>query len=531
MMPHEKIAADRWLTLCSALYLTAPAALFALGWLRPIVAFPAAFLFLYFTRLLTQSVDLSPSEGEGSARWFWVSTVVLVVLWVLLSGIGGFAFQNSDFMARNPMYRDLCDRPWPVIYDLSQGSEAARRILGSGTAAFAYYFSWWLPPALVSKVLSLGQTGRDICLALWAALGLLLTVHHLTRYLGRRSFLISVLFILFSGLDAAGFYLARGYIPFQEHMEWWGRSFQFSANTTQLFWVFNQSIGTWLIMALLLRLRDGKNVLALGSLTFAYSPWAAMGILPIALNAVLARGRRLRDTLTPQNLLVPMAMLLVYGVFYLGSSGMGISRTGWTLPWWTWGPHWIRYAQFVLLEFGLYFILMGPSIRTYPFYWVVLTELLLLPMYRIISVDFIMRASIPALFCLMVYVLKFLLEERGRWEQKALLALALLIGAWTPMTEINRSVLWTTLHHMANGFLGPGAEDLYRFAGVREERPRAVMRAVVERIAQSPILKDQVYSFGEAKIADRGWLNGIKTHFLMYDYENSIFFKYLARRN
>ena len=84
-----------------------------------------------------------------------------LLIWVILSGIGSFLYQNSDFTHRNPIYHDLCNYNWPVLYNLSQSSVHA---------ALSYYFSWWLPPALIAKIFALGYTGQELLLYFWSML-------------------------------------------------------------------------------------------------------------------------------------------------------------------------------------------------------------------------------------------------------------------------------------------------------------------------------------------------------------------------
>lgn len=104
----------------------------AYAWLLiPIVIFFAGFLKWYVAAacllLLGVSVyflgkdkeNFRPSEGmKYSGRT--VAVIVLgVVAWVMLSGIGGFGYQNWDLNFRNAIVHDLIDFDWPVYYDYS----------------------------------------------------------------------------------------------------------------------------------------------------------------------------------------------------------------------------------------------------------------------------------------------------------------------------------------------------------------------------------------------------------------------------
>lgn len=176
---------------------------------------------------------------------FWIIVLAVVAVWVYLSGIGSFVFQNGDYWVRNPIFRDLSTYQYPVIYDLSKESEAVQRICGSERVAFSYYFCWWLPVSYASKLFGLSETARNVLLYLWAVLGILATVYLICRKIGKCTYIVPVVLIVFSGLDIVPWLLKNNIfsnLPWTTHIEWWAGYFQYSSNTTQLFWVFNQSI-------------------------------------------------------------------------------------------------------------------------------------------------------------------------------------------------------------------------------------------------------------------------------------------------
>ena len=280
--------ADAILTACSVLYVTVPAVIFFWGWLNVYAAVPASLIAAVFALSIFRELhNDSQIINKDNAR-FWSVTLICMCVWVLLSGIGGWGFQNYDFVARNPIYHDLCSYEWPVIYP--------------ETGALSYYFSFWLVPALVSKIFSLTLSGQNICLYLWTVIGIFLTTYNLCKHLRRLSFIIPLLLVFFSGLDVIGFLLKTAHsmiygsirmnpeLKFHEmllfgHLEWWPKIFSYSSNTCMLFWVFNQSVPLWVITSMFIQLQDSRNHLALPSLAFAYSPWAAIGFIPIALAA------------------------------------------------------------------------------------------------------------------------------------------------------------------------------------------------------------------------------------------------------
>ena len=223
---------------------------------------------------------------------FLVFSFLIIFTWVFFSGIGGFGFQNLDFLARNAVFHDLINYPWPVIYDFSADS-TLKEMFGN-TGALVYYFAYWLPSALVGKLL--GWKIANFVLFIWTLVGVSLCILLITRYIGKASILIVLAFVFFSGLDIVGEIMVymREFIPHaytgiyfpsanywgfylrytlnNYHLEMWnsGDGFSFlnyNSHTVQFFWVFNQSIPAWLVTLLLLNLNQIKGP------SFTPIPW------------------------------------------------------------------------------------------------------------------------------------------------------------------------------------------------------------------------------------------------------------------
>lgn len=481
-------------------YVCIPIVIFFCGWLNPIIAVIGSILLIslaFFTirEICQQGRENTIELFHTSNVKFWAVIGIIALLWVYFSGIGNFTYQNSDYWARNPIFRDLSEQSWPVIFDLSKESEIVQSICGNEKVAFSYYFCWWLPVSFLSKLFGMNSFVRNIFLYFWAVLGILEIIYLLCRKLAKCSWAIPTIMIFFSGLDIIVWWLHnQGGFSWTNHIEWWASYFQYSANTTQLYWVFNQSIPIWLTMALILQFDSSKYVAALGSLVFAYSPWATFGVVPFAVAATIKDKKSFRKAINVINILVPAIMLLIFGTFYLASSGSD-GKIGIIFSFHQNEKKRVlaNYIVFVLLEFGIYFLTMKTRARKYEYYWITLVELFIFPLVIIRDGNFIMRGSIPALFLLMYYVMRFLLEEdteQVKQSKKILIAL-LCIGAITPLCEINRSVSTST--------------------------------------ATNDLLQEDVYSFANIKTENEGRIATTKSQFFIYDYEDTLFFKYLAR--
>ena len=496
-MKNWRLNLDKAAICLAVLYVVLPIVIFGFGWLKLPYAIIlgvilAGLAYKLFETLCENETQLFTKDSVK----YWLIVIGVCMLWVYFSGIGGFCFQNKDFWARNPIYRDLSTYQWPVIYDLSQEPEAIQKVVSSDHVSLSYYFAWWLVPALLSKIFHMGDAMRNIVLYGWALLGVFLVLYCINRLLKRYSYLAVFVFIFFSGLDVVMFTLRQQRINFTDEMEWWADYFQYSANNTQLFFVFNQSIPIWLITALvLLLMKNNKYIAGIASLSMAYSPWATFGMVPIALAGTFGKDKKLKDMLNPFNILAPLAMLIVYGSFYMASNG---SDGGFGLIFSKYPnqTHQIlcTYIVFVFIEVGAYFCVMGSQIKKYPYYWVVLIELIIFPLFYFRDKNFVMRGTIPALFILTVFVIKYMLEPATENEhkiRKRIMVVLLILGMMTPLTDLNRTMFKT--------------------------------------IDNSNIIEDDVYSFGNMQTDNEEHIEKSKTQFFVYEYEDTFFFKYLAK--
>lgn len=99
----------------------------------------------------------------------------------------------------------------------------------------------------------------------------------------------------------------------------------------------------------------------------------------------------------------------------------------------------LMYLWFILLEFGLYYMVIYKSEHRKPVYWVSLVFLLVCPWIRIgYWIDFCLRASIPALFCLYMLVISALHNyfEQKEWPRFVLLTSMLVISSATTVDTL-----------------------------------------------------------------------------------------------
>lgn len=468
----NKHSVDDWIVLLSTTYVILPILIFLLCFAKPII-FVIGLVF--FGLLFKQTINESLNKSNGftnnelfasDSKKFFIISFIILFFWIFFSGIGGFSYQNWDFWVRNPIYNDLCQREWPIYYDLSiQGSDVTS-LIGSDFVAFDYYFTYWLIPASISKILHLPQKGCEVVLFLYSLIGILIVFYLLVRLFKKFSLKITLIFISFSGLDVIETLIAKHEFPYiMDDIEWSLRFFQLSGNTTQIYYVFNQSIPIWILLLLILNIESPKILIGLSAISFAYSPWATIGLVPIVIVAILYRNNntlasQIKKNISLVNILIPVFMLVIFGLFYSasGSANGGHGFYGKAMGADT-KEYIFLFILYVLFEFGLFYLAMGRSVFNYKFALLVFLELALFPIYYFIDFNFFIRGTMAALFLLMLIIISFVIDvtpssiKKPKASitikpsvlsiRKRILTILLCLGAYTSLFTFSRGVILT----------------------------------------------------------------------------------------
>jgi len=444
-----------WLIASAYLYLLIPIVIFLAGWTTLFLALPVGFFLFYlvFAKFQDSFQNTNFEPLYISKRiMFWV--IMVLCLWCIFSGIGGFSFQNSDFNYRNAVFHDLIHFPWPVVYcpatDVSQTATPPVLLL--------YYFNYWLPAACVGKIFNTAV--GEFFLFLWTWAGLVLVYYFVIAYLKRVSILPLFIFIFFSGADIVGTYILRGsFPPLGTHLEWW-TFMQYSSITSCLYWVFNQAVPAWLGTILFMQEKTIGVRFFLVALVFTFSPFPAIGLLGIfcitmafELFSWEGNGKRKQQY---AYIAAGLVVFIVYSLFDAQTGrGLGLFFLS-GVPLKIFAP---QYLLFVFLEF---FCISFCCFHILKYKSTILVAacilLYVIPFFQIIStLDFVMRVSIPSLFILCVFTIQSLLQKTitgfDKFYKCILLAL-LVIGSITPISEIYRSAILTLFdydHIIANG--------------------------------------------------------------------------------
>ncbi len=425
----------RWLSRITWLYLIAPFIIFCMGWLRLTIALPLVAVILWAVWQLLKQASAEQSPFHFSRFTFYL--LLATGIWVFLSGVGGYAFQNWDHHWRNAVLHDLISYDWPVVY--SAPDKGPINVL-------VYYLGYWLPAALAGKLL--GWKFANFILFLWTWLGVVLTVLHLNLKLKTSVLKTTLLFIFFSGMDVLGtLFFVQDYPtlwPPITHLEIWSGSLQYSSFTTQLFWVFNQAVPAWLCIALILESDKQGQVIQIDqkifiwALCFFFAPLASIGLFPYLLIEWIRR----TDFKSPFknirfDLLFVSAIVFIISYLFFSSNPAAQER----------GFQSIAFKDFLvffLLEGGILWLLLAPRLWRDPRWAITGLLLCCIPFIQFGSGrDFVMRASIAPLLYLMTMVGETIFQKTSSRILLFAIYFLLLLGSFTPLYEINRSAYRT----------------------------------------------------------------------------------------
>ncbi|WP_372519167.1 hypothetical protein [Candidatus Ruminimicrobiellum ovillum] len=446
----------------SIIYVSLPLLIFLATWLKPYIATVAFVLFIYALYCGYFKNKKFNCKNLLNNKKVFIIVLVTALLWCYFSGIGGFWYQSNDHHWRNAIFRDLINHNWPVYYN-------------NINVALVYYIGFWLPAALIIKIISFFQPlskylsffiGNEL-LFIYGTIGLFLIFVNILFALKTKKyskvFLGIFIFILFSGMDIVGVLTPVFYdtsFSFKDlHLEWWSYIGQYSSNTTVLFWVFNQGIPAWLITLMFYNNRkniENYGILALLCFFCAPLPFIGLSVLLISyfIKNLFTEYRKnkilnyLKRTFSVQNTVAVIFITPIIFLYFISnltakatiSGGLGHHHTPWAF--------WMivcMFIYFILLEAMVYLLPIYKQYKGTIMYYVVFIFLLLCPILMSgKKVDFCMRTPIPMFVILSLFVMRFLFRTYNFKKYKIrylFLCLCLVLGSVTPIFEFSRGFI------------------------------------------------------------------------------------------
>jgi hypothetical protein len=511
-------AIDQYATYAAYCYVTAPALFFVIGWMKLIVALPIALGLLACLFLTIREQSKSKWDGPKllvSNKWLLIS-FLFVALWLFMSGISGVTYQNEDHQYRNAIFSDLMSHNWPVTYHISD-SASVESLQGKETM-MAYYIGFWLPSAAVGKLL--GVSCGKIFLYTWTLLGVLLIFYFTCRYLKKFSFPILLTAIFFGNvlMLPAFKYFSIEDVLINGRGNWTKGLLLGDSMHNGVYWVYNQYVIPILVLTLLLNRISTKNSLFIYSIVFFQGPFAFIGLAPIlswlALSQVGKKGEAfisvLKNHMSIQNI---FGIIVLLPIFYLSMAGNTAAQNIEIIK-----PKLKIAIVFFPCAFMLIAAILFPKYKKEPLYYICIILLCIVPFIRIgKGADFALRASIPAMYVLMLFTVRLLIEE-GFSKLKPLAFIYVCLSAMPSLLSLTRSVVYTvwnvTDHAAASKYLYDHS-NIYHYQRMIGKKPE-----------DDPTKNYLIQS-------DLGTLdnpaNTAMANFMAVK-EKSLFYKYLAKR-
>ena len=425
-------------------YIIIPIIIFLYFWCKPIISLPLIIMLclVFYKDFRFEKDDIIKIKNYfiDNYKEFFILLLLIIII-TLISGLGGYFWQNDDHLYRNGIFETLVNNGWPIT--MAHGGNFTSKVI------FVYYFAFWLPAASVGKLF--GINFGYFVLMLWTVIGLCLLFQMLKKYSKKSIFLIVILFFLFSGLDIVEKMIYGAdvvdIITKHSHIEWLGY-IQYSSFTTQLFWVFNQAIPAWLITLYVLNQKYNNcvGIIVVTSLLYCTLPALSIAVITIykVIQNYFTTYKKMKsplkiwiiNTFTWENLLVAFPLFIVLALFVKSNTSGGSITFGLT-------DSIDKYLVSIFFEFAIYYILIFKYQLKKPLLYISFIILLICPFVSINSAyDFCMRVSIPMLIILFCYILEAL--DKAKSENKRvylfIFYLILLLGAITPINEFARTL-------------------------------------------------------------------------------------------
>jgi hypothetical protein len=371
------------------------------------------------------------------------------LLITFISGMGGYSDQVIDYYKHNLIIKDLTLHEWPVLYKNN----------GKNSDFLCYNLAYYLPFSLMAKISGDYFHWVDIVKVsgfIWSWFGLLLVYSWILRLVNKRYILSILMFTVLGNLESM-------------HIIWSYMSQQLELNVileipdqsviinnyrlllpnniNHIIWAPQHAIGGWLVTALLywhLRNQLVQNIFFIHSLSVFWSIFIFIGLLPITLFCILTYYRK--EIFNFQNIIGAGFLTLLFFFFYNSHYSLEYIDFIFTSPFHA--EHILSYLFFIFIEiwfFGLFLFYYNSEI-----YFLKLNKKFILFMLIFLSVlslfiigrynDLIMRASIPAMFIISVFLIKLIanLKKNNKNLHYYVFVVTLFIGFIIPVKEIIR---------------------------------------------------------------------------------------------
>lgn len=505
----------------SIAYLYIPIILFLFGWTKVWIAV-ICILALGYCICKMQASYRRENKDFNEPIKLKISVLIIAIVFFLLigyfAGWGGWVNQTYDWFKHNAVLQDLTVKNWPVYY--KNGSEHSM---------LTYYIAQYLVPAMFGKIFNSFRIAETMNY-IWAEIGLILVWLNLVRLVKINNIfkqILSALILIFFScpLWIARFVLNALYdinslnvdCPI-DNTHWFAVAgdvvLQYSNNFVLLQWVFPQVIAIWLILLLFIEnKRKTQYYLTLILPGMLFGTLSFIGVVLIAFGCALSELVRIRNIVmwlkkifSLENIITLLTLGSVLILYFYGNI-LCDKPSNISLKIIEYKDYWGVYFIFIVTMVIIYSLFIWIDNKKNQLFYFAVISLLLFPLFKMgLWNDFVMRASIPALFILMYLIIKFLNDNiRINVLKNAniptikkilpfLICIILITGGMYPVSDLNDSI-----------------EKVNKNLPVDETNFGTMEKFANRNLEETPV--------------------DVKYNYYSYDIENNLFYKICSRQN
>lgn len=410
-------------------------------WFRWYYAFPTlALMGIASYKACKQIYGLTKDDNPIKINgWILLLIFGVIPLWLLAIGTGGFLGQElGDNAWRNAVLYELMMKPWPVTQDVD-----------GQLYYLSYYFTYWLPSALIAKIggyhLNGGNLGLVVSAWIWVSLTVLMVIH----YCKRRAFLVGILILVFKAP------IIICWLIFQYKLGWYDMDecidpvvFGSPSMIYDSIFIYNQTLPVVLAIPLMIRMWRRPAVVAMIlSMIYYYGPLETLPLIPVVALLVFRNIRCFKSC----EIWSAIIMALLMTGFYMGNTN------GTSLKW-IWqsefsDEHIIAMAvMYLIFTLGIFLPFIWKRVRYNAYFWTLLIStylcMLILPQYG--NFDFGWKCPVALMFIFsmeMVYVCANI-KWKGHRARCSLLSLILVTGVCSDFNLYNEMGLIVLPHFL-----------------------------------------------------------------------------------
>lgn len=437
-----------WATL---IYIYVPVGIFLFGFTRLWIALLTFVPMAYF--ILNMYRDyVKEDEDYIRIKWYMLVVALAIIIGIcVFIGFGGKYMQPGDWWKHNAVIHDLIEKKWPVYYEIFEKS------------MLTYYLGQYLVPALIGKIAGGSFSVGSISMAVWAIIGIGLVYLHLLRITRSdssakqlRTLIIMLFFCgclvvaqnILSQIYGEGFYANGSYHWILVR----NIQIQYRSNLVMLRWVYPQVIVPWLVTMIFYENWEKPKhyvllvspILLYGTFSVIFPVFAAIACVIYIFLGTSNKKLVLKEVFSISNIYVFLSFGMIMLLYFSGNilqekpaySSFSIGKyTLATIP---------VYIIFCIFMYGIYAICVFREQKHNIFYYITVVALTIIPAFRMgLCNDWVMCTSIPALFLLMIFVIRTLnvnVDTKEYGVRCAIIIICLITGAWYPVLELRDNI-------------------------------------------------------------------------------------------